>query len=154
MPKVLTLAASRSSRLLIALGSIAFLIPASILIGEIMKTGNPRLAIASLQGHRVYPLNPALRVDFSGPGERKKTNYQVANLTGGIVNIVGFSCSCTCMIVNGLPCTIKPYQSQTFDVTIAAADEEEFGGAIEIYTDDEQNRILQLTFTGHVARRK
>ena len=121
---------------------------------EIKRVGNIPLAIRSLEGHHLVVTKSSINVDFSETGERKTVEYTIQNLTSNPINLVGSLCSCSCTVVENLPTLIAPFQSRKVAVTIAAASIDAFGGEIELYTDDANDKILRLAFIGRVARKE
>lgn len=104
---------------------------------------------AWLAGARVVVDQPELHLTFSPTDKAVKLRYEVSNLTGSPVAILGSAHSCSCTVVGKLPDRIEPHSSISVDAEVNIDPKQTSGsldGNIQLFTSQLQHSELELKY--------
>lgn len=117
----------------------------------IFKLGSASNAIAYWQGHRVVIDGVQKSLGEVTAQSVIAIRYVVHNVTINPLTIQGVETSCTCTVVDDVPCTIQPGSAKLINVRITAPKDGHFWGALTLFTDDAEIPKLKLGYEGSVV---
>lgn len=77
--------------------------------------GSLPLGYAYLQGYRVYPVHRKISLPDTTMGEMVKMSFDLRNLTGKDIQILGAKPDCGCITTSNFPVTLTANGTQTLD---------------------------------------
>ena len=114
-----------------------------------------RPAEANLLGTLGRHLAPDTSTNSLGdvaPDATATVAFTLRNLTGHPIRIQGAQTSCSCTVVEGIPCVISPGDTRGIKGVVHANKEPgQFAGSFVLYTDDDGEPEVRLEYTGRVV---
>ena len=116
------------------------------------RFGSITAALSYAGGQRILVDTALKSLGNVAPGSSSTLKFTLRNLTDHSVTIQGAQSSCTCAIVNDVPCVIEPRGSKTLDLKVTTpAGRKEIMGQISVYTDDADTSVIVLGYKGRVV---
>ena len=136
---------------LIAAG-LTLLAGLAIIAGTVAwRYGSAEAALIGGNGRSIAPDTPMKSLGDVVPEETSSVAFTLRNLTGHPIRIQGAQTSCTCTVVEGIPCVIEARDAQeTKGVVRAGSEPGRFDGSFVLYTDDDGEPEVRLGYTGRV----
>jgi hypothetical protein len=119
----------------------------------IIRFGSIAAALSWAGGKRILVDAPVKSFGEVALGATASLNYTLRNETSHRITIQGAQSSCSCTVVDDVPCVIEPGASRTIGLKIAAPiDKDEVAGNISLYTDDRDTPVIVLGYEGRVVK--
>jgi len=110
---------------------LATITPILLVIGLVQYFGSPRHLIAALDGQLLL-VNTS---QFLVTGEEADiSRFQIENISGGEIRIVGCRSSCRCVAATSLPVTVATGERIDLDFKVVGASEEQIDESVTLFT--------------------
>ena len=87
-----------------------------------------------------------------GPDKTSTVTFKLWNDSDRPIRIQGAQTSCTCTVVDGIPCVIEPGDSKEIRGVVHTDEKPgEFTGSFVLYTDDDRESEIRLGYYGRVV---
>jgi len=131
-----------------------------VCIGLVILLVVARYRYGSIDGMLAYLAGAPLLVDSSArsfgripAASKTRLSFVITNPGIRPVKILGYSSSCTCAMVTGLPLTIIPSGRRTIEVRISAKSKVgDYDEVATLFLDDPDHKTMRLRITGTIDR--
>lgn len=118
----------------------------------VFRFGSIAAAISYVGGARVLVDDDLKDLGDVRVGDSSTLSFGLKNLTGHPVTIQGAQSSCTCAVIDGLPCSIEPGGVNYLLVKVTASSGRQYiNGTLSVYTDDSGTPVIHLRYKGRVV---
>lgn len=128
------------------LGLLGFVLWAWLQFGSLSK------GLAFAKGDRLFVDAPIKTIGALTPGEAKSVTFEVANLSGVPIIVLGAKSSCTCTTAEKLPLSIPAGARRPFQVAVRAGKQTgPLDASLRLFTDHPSKPLLILKVAGRIT---
>lgn len=141
-------------RSILGIGSLALLGAAIMASFAVYRFGSVGNALLFVRGDRVLIRSRVHTLGTVPVGEKRFIRYELTNLTGRPVNVVGHQAPCSCTTVLKLPAVLPHARAETIELEYCPTPEQagsSYTGELKVFLDDTYVRQLDMRFTAKVT---
>jgi len=129
--------------------------PIALAVFATWRYGSVEAAVASAKGRTLFPDAAVKSLGDVEINKAAAVAFTLRNLTGHPIRLQGSQASCSCSVIEGLPCTIEPFATKSITASVSAGSKpEQLAGSFRVFTDDATEPELQLNYSARVISKR